>query len=207
MREQILHLVKQYPTTFEKNVLGVGRRERHSQKLHLGLLRRARSFDVIAATAGGDDIGPEVAPALAEGAHVIARQITRRKTLAAIEAQVSIAPKQGLIVERRQIIVAQVARIAALAFGGDDGIDLQNGAPPAERIGAAKQPENGRTAGIGHLLLVIESCGLAVVDPLKRHARHVRAQHGLVQRHPLGGARIDAKIIEFDACHRGHGKY
>ena len=207
MGEQILHLIKQYPTTFEKNVLGVGRRERHGQKLHLGLLRRARGFDVVTTTTGGDDIGPEVAPALAEGTHVIARQITRCKPLATVKTQVRIAPKQRLIVERGQIIVAQVAGIAALTFGGDDGIDLKDGAPPAERIGAAKQSENGRAAGIGHLLLVIEPRGLAVVDPLERHARHVRAQHGLVQRHPLGGARIDAEIIEFDACHRGHGEY
>src|SRR5579872_169924 len=76
MREQILHLVRQYAPPLEEDVFRVGRSEGHCDELHLGLLGRARSFLVIAAAAGRHNVGPDVHAALAERTNVIARQLT-----------------------------------------------------------------------------------------------------------------------------------
>ena len=137
---------------------------------------------------------------------MVAGEISRRKALATIQAQIGIATKQRLIIERWQIIVPQIARVPALAHRSDDGIDLEDGPSPRQRVGPAEETEDGGTAGVGHLLLMVQASGFSVIDPLKWHASHVRAQHGLSQRHPLGGARVDAEIIEVDACHRRHAK-
>jgi hypothetical protein len=40
---------------------------------------------------------------------VIARQLAHRETLRAVQAEVRVAAEQGLVVERRHVVVARVA--------------------------------------------------------------------------------------------------
>jgi len=75
----------------------------------------------------------------------------------------------------------QVTRIAALPHRGDDRVDLEHRAFTRHGVGAPIQLEDRRAAGVGDLLLVIESRRLAVVDPFERHAGDIGAQHRLVQ--------------------------
>src|SRR5256885_13895088 len=103
------------------------------RSLHARLLGGARGLLVVAAAAGRHHVGPQVRAALAEGADVIARQLARDEALAAVHAQVRVAPEQRLVVQRRHVVVARVARIAGVPDRGDDGVDLQDRAPPGAR--------------------------------------------------------------------------
>ncbi len=209
VRDQVGHLVEQHTAALEEDVLRIGRRERHRQQVHPGLFGRARGLQVVAAPAGRDHVGPAVAPALAEGPHVVARQLARGEALATIEAEVGVAPEQRLVVQRRHVVVPQVARVAGVSDRRDDRVHLEHGAPASQRVGAAAELEDRRAAGVGHLALVVEARGLLVVDPLEGHAGDVGAQHVVLERNQPG-ARIDADIVvvpmvgqfEIDAAHR-----
>src|SRR5688572_29994929 len=72
VRAQVFHLVGEHASALEEDVLGIGRREWHGDQLHLRLLGCARCLEVVAAAAGGDDVGPHVTATLAERTDVIA---------------------------------------------------------------------------------------------------------------------------------------
>jgi len=125
---------------------------------------------------------------------VIARQLARRKARGAVHAEIRVAAEQRLVVQRRHVIVAGVARIAGVPNGGDDGVDFEHRAPSGARVGAAVQLIEKRTARVSDLLLMVQSCCFLVVDPLERHARDVGAQHQL--RQPARGRhRDDVQIL------------
>ena len=91
--------------------------------------------------------------------------------------------------------MARVPRIAGVPDGGDDGVDLEHGAPPGAGIRSAVQLIEQRAAGVSDLLLMVQSRRFLVVDPLERHARDVGAQHQLRQS-ARGRSRDDAQIVQ-----------
>src|SRR5262245_58862505 len=99
MSEKILHLVGEHAAAFEIDVLRVRGLERYGEQLQPRLLRRLRRLEVVAASAGGDDVRPRVASTLAQRADVIARQLAARKTVAAVQAQMRVALEQRLVVQ------------------------------------------------------------------------------------------------------------
>ena len=66
-----LHLVSQNSVVGEIQKFVLIRYKRHCQQLHVGLLRRAVSFSIVAATAGGHHIGPDIPTASGDRNHVI----------------------------------------------------------------------------------------------------------------------------------------
>ena len=133
-------------------------------------------------------------PLLAERTDMVARQLARGKAHAAVHADVGVPAEQRLVVERRHIVVARVAGIARMPDGRDDGIHLEHRAPPGAGIHAAVELVEQRAAGVCHLFLVIEPGRLAVIDPLERHSRDIRAQHELREPARRWG-RDDAQIL------------
>jgi hypothetical protein len=86
---------------------------------------------------------------------VIARQFAHRETLRAVQAEMRIAPKQRLVVERRHVIVARVAGIAGVPHGCNDGIHFEHGTKTRASADTTVEFEQRAAAGIGDLLLVI----------------------------------------------------
>src|SRR6266403_2387974 len=123
VREQIFHLVREHTPPLEENIFRIGRREGDGDELHLRLLRCPRGLLVVAPAAGRYDIGPDVHAPLAERPDVISRQLARRETHATIHTQVRIAAEECLIVQRWNIVVPRVARIARVPDGGDNRVD------------------------------------------------------------------------------------
>src|SRR6516164_11588667 len=109
---------------------------------------RARGFLVVAAPAGRHHVGPDVRTALAEGTDVIARQLARGKSLGAVHAEIGITAEQGLVVQRRHVVVARVAWVTGVTHGRDDGVDFEHRATPGARIGAAVQLIEKRAARV-----------------------------------------------------------
>jgi hypothetical protein len=62
---------------------------------------------------------------------------------------------------------------------GDNRVDFEDGATSRFSIYSAVQLVQHGAAGIGHLLLVVQSRGFFVVDPLEGHAGHISAQDEL----------------------------
>ncbi len=195
VRQQVFHLVGEHAPALEEYVLGIGRRERDRDQLHAGLLGRARRLQVVAAAAGRDHVRPDILAALAEWPDVVARELARWEALRAVHAEERVAAKQRLVVERRHVVVARIARVAGVADRRDDRVHVEDGALASAGIGAAAQAEDRAAAGVGDLFLVIEPGGFLVVDPLERHARYVRAQDELGER-AASRARDDAQIVE-----------
>ena len=127
--DQIFHLIREHAPALQEDVLRIGRRERHGQELHAGLLRRARCLGIVAAAAGRHHVAPGVLAAAAERRDMVARQEAVREAGAAVQAEVRVAPEQRLVVERRRIGAApQISGIAGMPQRGDDGIDVDDGA-------------------------------------------------------------------------------
>src|SRR6185437_2837755 len=98
VRQQIFHLVGQHATPLEENVLRIGRSEGHRDELHFRLFRCAGRLLVVATSASGYDVRPDIEAALAEGPDMIPRQLTRRESHGAIHTQVCVTPEQSLVV-------------------------------------------------------------------------------------------------------------
>ncbi len=125
---------------------------------------------------------------------MIPRQLARREANGAIHAQKGVAPEQGLVVQRRYVVMPGIAGIARVADRGDDGIDLEHRAPPGLGVHAAEELVEHRSARVGHLLLVVQPRCLLIVDPFQRHSRDVRTQDELGEpAHRLGGD--DAQVL------------
>src|SRR5262249_11792805 len=139
-------------------------------------------------------IGPDIDATLAERPDVIPRQLARRKAHAAIHAQIRIATEESLVVQRRYIVVPGIAGIPGVPDRRDDGVDFKDGPTSTRGIDAAVQSVERRSAGISHLLLVIQSRGFLVVDPLEGHAGDISTEDELGER-PRGGPRDDPQVI------------
>ena len=112
---------------------------------------------------------------------MIAAEIAATEALRAVHAQVAIAPEQRLIVERGNVVVADIPGVAGMTQRRDDGADLQHRALTGQRVSPTVQLVERRAAAIGDLTLRVKTRCLAVVDPLQRHAGHVGSQHVLIQ--------------------------
>lgn len=116
---------------------------------------------------------------------MVARQVDDEEMLAAIQAEVGIAPEQRVVVQRRRIGVAR--RIGgAMPECRDDARHLDDGARPGVRVDSAAQPEQRPAALIGDLRRVVEAHRAPVIHPLERHAGDVGAQDKLAQGHAHG---------------------
>ena len=111
MRPKELHLISQDAATLEEDVFRVIRRERDGQQLHARLFRRAARLVVVAALAGGDHVVPVVAAAAAQGSDMLAGELAGGKALAAVHAHVGVALEQGMVVERRHVVLARLGEI------------------------------------------------------------------------------------------------
>ena len=178
---QELHLVGQHAPALQIDVLGIGRHEGHGQQLHAGILGQTAALEIVAALAGRHHVGPDVRSALADRAHMIARQVAPEEAPAAVHADLRIAAEQRVVVERRRVIVETLVEPCRHALGGHDRIHVHLAAVAGERADTAANPEKGPAAVIGDLARVIEPHGIAVVDPAQGAARHVGAQHPLAQ--------------------------
>src|ERR1700749_572329 len=134
MSEQILHLVGEHAPPLEENILGIGRRERNGQQLHLRLLGRERGLLIVTTATGGYDIGPNIDAALAERPDVIPRQFACWKTHATIHAQKRVAPEECLIVQRWNIVVPRVARIARMSNCRNNRVDFEDRAQSTRSV-------------------------------------------------------------------------
>ena len=112
---------------------------------------------------------------------MVARELRDRKTHPAIHADLPVAPEQRLVVEGRRVVAAQVARIVRVPDGRDDRAHRHTSAPAAARVRAAVKSIKKASNRVRDLFHVIEARRFAIVDPLQRHAGHVRAQHLLGQ--------------------------
>jgi len=112
---------------------------------------------------------------------VISRQFARRETHATIHAEVRITAEECLIVQRRNIVVARVTRIAGVSDGGDNRVDLEHRTLSAGCVHTTVQSVESRATGICDLLLMVESSGFLVIDPFQGHAGDIGAQDQLRQ--------------------------
>lgn len=101
---------------------------------------------------------------------------------AAVEADVTIALKQRLVIERWGIIFPHLLHHLAAAMGGDNGVDLDNAAPIGTGVDSTPYTIEQLTAGVGDLIKEVEAYCIPVVDPLKWHAGGVSTQNLLLQR-------------------------
>ena len=101
--------------------------------------------------------------------------------MTAVQAKVRVPGKQRLIVKRRNVVGTGLQNRVAVAVGRDNGVDLDDAAPPGDRVIAAVDFIQRRPVGIGHLAQIVNPHGLFEVDPLKRHAGHVGAENLLAQ--------------------------
>ena len=115
---------------FRVDVLGVSRRERHSDELNARFLGRAAALVIVAAPACGDDVRPCIAPAAADRRDVIARELARAEMLPAVHAEIRVALEQRAVVQRRRIAVAIALERARVAVRRDDRVHLDHAAAP-----------------------------------------------------------------------------
>ncbi len=170
MREQILHLVGKHAPSFEIDVLGIRRCEGHRDQLQSSLFGRPPRFEVVASAASGHDVRPSIASALAQRSDVIARELVGREAHAAVHAEVRIALEQGLIVQRRRIVFAQIAGIMCVTDRCHDRVHVHDRLQSGARIRAAEQAVKACAAGIGNLFRVIKPHRVPVVNPLQGHS-------------------------------------
>ena len=173
VREQVLHLVGEYPPPLEVDVLGIVRRKRNGNELHGSLLRRPAAFVVIAAPAGGRDVVPDIEPALRQRRNVVARQITRWKLLRAIQAKIRVSLEQRAVIEWRNIFVANEGETLASSLRRNYRMDFDLAAATVKGVVAAENGVQRRAAGVGNLRTMVEPNSLPIVDPLEGHSSHV----------------------------------
>ena len=97
MRQQELHLVVENLATLQIDILRMGWAERNRKQFHTGLLGGSACLVVITTLTGGDDIHPAVLSALAKRVDMVSREKEMWKLLTTVQAQVLIAPEQGLV--------------------------------------------------------------------------------------------------------------
>ena len=104
---------------------------------------------------------------------MVARQVANRELVAAVQAQVRIASKQRLVVQRGHVTVHEVRHIGRPSHCSDDGIDLDGALLLVTGVMPTVQTEERRPAAVGDLAQVVQADGVAVIDPLKWHASHI----------------------------------
>ena len=129
---EVFHLIGQYPVFSEVVPLVAVRFKRHGKQGHPGLLRRLAVFEPVATLAGCDHVLPFVGTATRCWNHVVSGQVATAKLIAAVEATMVVAAKQGSVAQwRREVIeYATVER--------DDGLQGYLRSNASEALHAAK---------------------------------------------------------------------
>ena len=138
MREQVLHLVREYTSTLQVNVLGIIRRKGDRDEFHRSLFRRATALVVVAPAAGRRHVVPNVPAALRQRRDVIAGQIPGRELHRTVETKIRITLEQRSIVERRDVLITNKRETLTRAFGRDDRIDCDVAATAGQRAETAQ---------------------------------------------------------------------
>ena len=99
MRQQKLHLIRQYAAARQVDVLCMRRHKGNREQLHSGLFRQTVTFVVITPLAGGYDILPNITAALTQRLYVITRKIGVAKLIPAIQTKVCVTSKKSSVVE------------------------------------------------------------------------------------------------------------
>ena len=117
-------------------MLGVTGHVGHRDQFDPPFSRGAVVLALVTAPAGADYVAPAVATAAADRHHVVAGQAARRKRLAAVQAQVTVAREQRGIAQRRRV-VALPAPVFDARVGQQNARDFDAGAFAAQRVDAA----------------------------------------------------------------------
>ena len=106
MCQQVFHLVGKNPATFEVNIFGVCRCERHCDELHGRLLRRPAALVVVAAPARSSDVVPYVLAAVRQRCNVVTRQVPRLEAHRTIEAEIGVTLEEGAVVQGWHVLIS-----------------------------------------------------------------------------------------------------
>jgi len=129
---EVLHLIGQYPVFSEVVPLVAIRFKRHGKQGHPRLFRCFTVFEPVAALTGCYHVFPFVGAATRCWNHVVSGQVATAKLIAAVEAAMVVAAKQGSVAQwRREVIeYATVER--------DDGLQGYLRSNASEALHAAK---------------------------------------------------------------------
>ena len=96
---EVFHLIGQYPVFSEVVPLVAVRFKRHGKQGHPRLFRCFAVFEPVAALAGCDHIFPFVGAATRCWNHMVSGQVAPTKLIAAVEATMVVAAKQGSVAQ------------------------------------------------------------------------------------------------------------
>lgn len=97
---QEFHLIGQYVVIGQIEEFILVGHERNRQQFHASFFWRPVGLAIVAATAGADDIGPNVFATLGDRLDVIARQVAYREFSTTVETQIFITAKEEFIFQR-----------------------------------------------------------------------------------------------------------
>ena len=94
MRHQKFHLVGEYASIPQNKIFPQAGHIRCVEQGHIGLLGRAATFSMVAASACGDHIHPSIDAFLGEGNDMFSGEFLLVKTVATVSAHIAIPDKQ-----------------------------------------------------------------------------------------------------------------
>src|SRR5206468_638181 len=98
---------------------------------------------------------PEIPPPTRKRNYVVTRQAALRELVATVHAQVRIAGKQRLVIQRRDIVGTRLEQRMAVATGGNNRVDLDNGTALGMRVIAAVNLVQQAAIAVGDLPQII----------------------------------------------------
>ena len=189
MPRQKVHLVNQDVAVAEDQVFRFIGYVRCVQELHAGLLGGATAFSLVAGSAGGDYIHPDIAPALGYRHDVVACQAQAGQPFAAVGADVLIAVKQLAIVEWRHLV--EMATIECAALDGDDAVGADFRALASHAADAAMDGEAVLADAPGHQILGVVEARVLPRYPAMWDAMGVEREDQGVCAH---GAKLNIRL-------------
>lgn len=173
---QEFHLVGQHVSALQIDIFGVGRCEGDSEQLHARLLGGESGLVVIAAQTCGDNIIPVIRATLTQGAYMIARELSAWEHGTAVEADVAVTLKQGVVVQWWGVLGLGLGQSKVVTIGGNDGVHRDYAAAAGAGVDPSVQVKQDVATAIGNLIKEMQSHRAPVVDPPQRHAGNIGAQ-------------------------------
>jgi hypothetical protein len=136
---------------------------------------------IIATSARSNHIGPDIQPVPADRRDVIPRQVARLEALPAVHTQVGIALEQRWIIQGRDVTIAVSGQYLVTAVGRDNGIDINPALAPGYGANSAVHTIQQAATTVGHLIKVIQTHRVLVIDPFQWHSGRISTQDLLMQ--------------------------